>query len=83
MRLIFEQDPYYCAYFKNHPSSWKLLLSDPLRAQLSSSLLKLLIDDTPAKMSVADLSAETLTIHLPSGTGTHTWKLETTSSKQP
>jgi hypothetical protein len=83
MWLIFEQDPHYCAYFKNHPSSWKLLLSDPLRAQLSSSLLKLLIDDTPAKMSVADLSAETLTIHLPSGTGTHTWKLETTSSKQP
>jgi hypothetical protein len=81
LQLTFEEDPHYCAYFKNHPSSWQLTLSDSLREQLSSSPLQLSIDNQPVKVSAADFSTESLTIHLPSGTGTHTWKLETEKGK--
>lgn len=83
LQLIFEQDPHYCVYFTSHPSSWQLWLSDPLREHLSSSHLELSIDDKPVKISAADLHQETLTIDLPSGSGTHTWKLEATTNKNP
>jgi putative NIF3 family GTP cyclohydrolase 1 type 2 len=81
-QLTFEQDPHYCAYFRSHPSSWQLWLSDPLRDQLASSRLRLSIDNQPVKIGAEDFSAQPLTIHLPSGTGTHTWKLETTKGSE-
>lgn len=77
LHISFELDSQYCAYFENHPSSWQVWLSDPLRKQLSSSHLQLSVDNQPAKISVTDFSHEALAIQLPSGTGTHTWKLET------
>ena len=76
LRLTFAQDDHYCAYFAYHPSSWQLWLSDPLKEHLSSSHLGLSIDGEPMKISAADFQQETLTIDLPSGSGTHTWKLE-------
>jgi hypothetical protein len=77
LQFTFEQDPHYCTYFKKHPSAWRLWLSGPLREQLSSSRWQLSIDDQPAKIVEAEFSGEFLTIYLPSGTGAHTWKLET------
>ena len=76
LRLTFVQDPHYCAYFASHPSSWQLWLSDPLKEHLSSSHLELSIDDKPVKISASDLHRESLTIDLPSGSGSHTWNLE-------
>jgi hypothetical protein len=77
VQIAFDFDDYYCAYFGNHPSSWQLWISDPLRKQLSSARLQLSIDSQPLKISATDFATQTLTIDLPSGTGTHTWKLET------
>jgi hypothetical protein len=83
-QLTFAQDSHYCAYFANHPSSWRLWLSDPLREQLSALHLQVSIDDKPASIGAADLSRETQTIDLPAGLGTHSWKLEATkNSKRP
>ncbi len=84
MQLIFTQDNPYCAYFAKHPSSWRIWIADPLRKQLAASHLRVLIDDNPAKIPAEDFRHETLTIDLPPGVGSHTWKLETvTSNKQP
>lgn len=84
LQIAFGLDGHYCAYFAERPSSWQLWLSDPLKKQLSSSKMQLSIDNQPVKISATDFSAETLTIHLPAGTGTHTWKLEAANgSTQP
>ena len=83
-QLIFTQDSHYCAYFAKHPSSWRLWLSEPLREQLAASHLEVSIDDKPAKMTAADFDHEALTIDLPPGLGTHTWKLKAAeNSKEP
>ena len=82
-QLVFAQDSHYCAYFANHPSSWRLWLSDPLREQLAASHARVLIDDNPAIGKTADLGRESLPIDLPAGLG-HSWKLETSKhDKQP
>jgi len=83
-QLIFTQDSHYCAYFAKRPSSWRLWLSEPLREQLAASHLEVSIDDKPAKMTAADFDHEALTIDLPPGLGTHTWKLKAAkNSKEP
>ena len=76
LQLIFTQDSHYCAYFSNHPSSWLLRLSDPLREQLKASQLKVLVDGKPAELIPADVAHETLKIDLPAGLRPHTWKVE-------
>jgi hypothetical protein len=76
LQFTFIQDNHYCAYFANHPSSWQLWLADPLREQLTASHLEVLIDGQPAKVRTADFHRETLTIDLPPGLLSHTWKLE-------
>jgi hypothetical protein len=82
--LTFVQDSHYCAYFATHPSSWRLWLSDPFREQLSNLHLQVSIGDKPASIKTADLSNESLTIDLPAGLGTHSWKLVATkTSKRP
>ena len=75
LQLTFTEDAHYCAYFANHPSSWRLWLSDPLREQWRSSHLEVLIDGQPTKARAADFDHESLTIDLPAGLGTHVWKL--------
>lgn len=77
LQIRFKQNHPYCAYFANHPSSWLLWLSDPLREQLLSSHLELSVDDKTMKINPVDLSSENLTIDLPPGSETHTWRLET------
>lgn len=80
MQLTFAGDPRNSAYFANHPSSWQLWLSDALREQLASSHLKLSIDDRPITIRAADFDQERLTVDLPPGLGSHTWKLETSKN---
>jgi hypothetical protein len=75
-QVSFAQDSHYCAYFANHPSSWLLWLSDPLREQLAASRLEFSIDGKTANMRAQDFDHETLRIDLPPGLGTHAWKLE-------
>jgi hypothetical protein len=76
LQLTFTRDAHYCAYFASHPSPWRLWLSDPLRKQLTASNLRVLIDDQPKEIRPADLAGETLSIDLPPGLGTHSWRLE-------
>jgi len=84
LQLTFTQDSHYCAHFTSHPSSWRLWLSDPLRQQLTASHLEVSIDDKPTKIRAANFDHETLTIDLPPGLGTHTWRLEAAkNSKEP
>lgn len=75
MQLTFHQDPHYCEYFAKHPSSWQLWMSDPMKANLKAAGTKLTIDNEPASLTAADFSGDMVTIHLPAGTGVHTWKL--------
>lgn len=81
LQLTFTQDRRNGVYFANHPSSWQLWLSDPLRRQLASSHLKLSIDDKPIRIGAADFEQETLTIDLPPGLGSHTWTLKTSKNE--
>jgi len=81
-QLTFTQDNHYCAYFASHPSSWRLWLSDPLRKQLVASHLEVLIEDKPITIEAADFDHETLTIDLPPGLGTHSWKLRIATNRQ-
>jgi hypothetical protein len=84
LQLAFTQDNHYCSYFANHPSSWQLWLSDPLREQLAASHLEVSIDNKVARITAADFRQETLTIDLPPGVGSHTWKLEAEkNNKEP
>jgi hypothetical protein len=76
LHLTFAQDSHYCAYFANHPSSWQLWLSDPLREKLAASHPAVSIDDKPVSTKETDFKGATLAIDLPPGLGTHSWKLE-------
>lgn len=82
LHFTFAQDSHYCAYFANHPSSWRLWLSDPLREQLAASHPAVSIDDKPVSLREADFKSETLTIDLPPGLGTHSWKLEAAKDRK-
>jgi hypothetical protein len=83
LHLTFAHDSHYCAYFANHPSSWRLWLSDPLREQLAALRLHVSIDSKPANIKPADFSSETLTIELPAGVGIHSWQLSALKNGQP
>jgi hypothetical protein len=80
--LTFTQDSHYCAYFVNHPSSWRLWLSDPLREQLKASHLEVSIDDKPTKIGAAAFDHEALTIDLPTGLGTHVWNIKAEKNRE-
>lgn len=75
VQLTFALDSHYCAYFAHHPSSWQLWLSDPLREQLVASHPEVSVDGKPLETRTADFAHESLTIELPAGLGSHTWKL--------
>jgi hypothetical protein len=75
LRVSFALDDKYCAYFATHSSNWKLLVSDPLRKELTSGKLQFAIDGQKSNTSSLDLSGSVWRIHIPAGTGTHSWKL--------
>jgi peptidoglycan/xylan/chitin deacetylase (PgdA/CDA1 family) len=73
----FHYDEPYCAYFKNHPSSWRLLLSDPLADRIGRAAdVNVVVDGRVTRPSTSDLRHRSLLIHLPVGMDRHTWKLE-------
>jgi hypothetical protein len=76
LQLMFTEDAQYCGYFADHPSSWRLWTSDSLRTQLRASHPEVLIDDKPTNIGMTDFNQESLTIDLPSGLGTHVWRLK-------
>jgi hypothetical protein len=76
LQLVFTEDAHYCTYFADHPSSWRLWLSDPLRTQLRASRLEVSMDEKPTNTGAADFNHESLTIEVPAGLGTHVWKLK-------
>ena len=75
IQFIFTQDSHYCAYFADHPSSWRLWLSDWLWQQFGALHLELSVDHEPANISKADFDHEALTIDLPPRSGLHIWML--------
>jgi hypothetical protein len=73
----FHYDEPYCAYFKNHPSSWRLLIADPLADRIGrAGAINVVVDGRVTRASTSDLRHRSLLIHLPAGMGRHTWKLE-------
>ena len=76
-QLRFNFDDHYCAYFGLHPSSWRLLLSDPLFARIKNTPAAVVAVDNHAvtHLNTAKLGSNTLTIEIPAGLGGHTWKL--------
>ncbi|MGI8958870.1 MAG: hypothetical protein ACR2IV_03720 [Bryobacteraceae bacterium] len=70
-------DP-YCAYFKQHSSSWRLVLADPLLEKIRrAKAVSVAVDNQPSsRVSSTELSNQVEVIEIPAGLGTHTWKLE-------
>jgi hypothetical protein len=75
------EDP-YCAYFKEHSSSWRLVLADPLLQKIRSvKAVTVAVDNEPPHaVSTANVGNQPIVIDIPAGLGTHTWKLEPVSS---
>lgn len=78
LQLGFQYDEPYCAYFKNHPSSWRLLLANPLPEGIKQSAVMSIVVDGRVTQTVrtSELLRQPLTINIPAGIGKHTWKLD-------
>jgi hypothetical protein len=78
----FHLDDPYCAYFKRHSSSWRLILADPLLQQIRSvKEVTVAIDkQPPSRLSTASIDSQPILIDIPAGLGTHMWKLESVGS---
>jgi hypothetical protein len=77
--LIFQYEDPYGAYFKDHPSSWWLLLADPIVEKISQVVAANIVVDgrTVGSLDTSQLAAEgRVLIQVPRGTGTHSWTLE-------
>ena len=74
----FQYEEPYGAYFRNHSSTWRLLLADPLLDKMRQSPAENIIVDgrTVGPINTSRLSAKPVLITLPAGTGNHTWKLK-------
>jgi hypothetical protein len=74
----FEYEEPYGAYFRNHPSSWRLLLADSLVDKIKrSATANMAVDGRMAgRLNTSQLTESPVLIQLPAGTGTHSWKLE-------
>jgi len=78
MEFRFEYEEPYGAYFRNHPSSWSLLLADPLVETIKQSPAASMIVDgrTAGPLNTSQLTARPVLINLPAGKGNHSWKLK-------
>jgi hypothetical protein len=78
----FHADDPYGAYFKDHSSSWRLVLADPLLNKIRSvKAVTVTVDNQhPSKVSTSNLGSKPIVIDIPAGLGTHTWNLEPVSS---
>ena len=77
-QLSFGFDPHYCEYFEEHPSSWRLWLSDSFGERLRAlGELQISVDSRMLRrLNASDFLRGTPTIDLPAGVGTHVWKVE-------
>ena len=77
LELQFDYDEHYCAYFRNHASSWKLLMADPLAARMKPLQKRNVVVDTEpsTKISDLDLTQQQFSIQLPAGIGSHRVKI--------
>lgn len=75
LRFIF--DDHYCPYFATHASSWRLILADPLLEQIKNmSTPMAAVDKHPAtRLNAERIGSDGVSIEIPAGIGTHTWKL--------
>jgi len=76
--LVFQYEDPYGTYFRDHSSSWRLLLADPLGVRLKQSTsVNVIVDGRAAgTLNTSQLADWSVLIHLPAGIGTHRWKLE-------
>ena len=76
-QLQFRFDDTYCAYFGNHPSSWRLVLADPLQEKIRSvPAVTITVDNQrPVRLNGTNLGREPIVFEIPAGLGAHTWKL--------
>jgi hypothetical protein len=74
----FQYEEPYGAYFRDHPSAWRLLLADSLVDKIKqSATVNMIVDGRPAgPIHTSELGKGPVLIQLPAGTGTHRWKLE-------
>jgi len=79
-QIVLDFDQHYCAYFADHPSRWRLWLSDPLRDRLEALReFNISVDRKPAaRLKPADLRAP-LVVDIPPGVGSHVFKLSPAS----
>ena len=73
LRIRFDHDPHYCAYFSSHSSSWQLWPSDSVRQLLNTSQARVTIDGKTYVSKKPTSSPEPLTIELPPGLASHEW----------
>ena len=75
-QLTFDGEEPYGLYFDQHPSSWRVSLSDPFLEKLKAAPgLAVSVDGrTTTRLKATDLLHD-LTIDLPAGPGPHVWKL--------
>jgi hypothetical protein len=76
--FAFQYEDPYGRYFSNHPSSWRLLLADPLLDRIKQSTsANVLVDGRVAgALNPSQLAEGRVLIQLPAGIGPHSWKLE-------
>src|SRR5215467_12477318 len=73
----FRFDGPYGAYFAQHPSWWRLMLSDRLRERIKSvPAVTITVDNQPpVRLTGSKLGHESIPLEIPAGLGAHTWKL--------
>jgi hypothetical protein len=76
--FAFQYEDPYGRYFSNHPSSWRLLLADPLLGRIKhSTSANVFVDGRVAgALNPSQLAVGRVLIQLPAGIGAHSWKLE-------
>lgn len=76
-QLQFRFDDPYGAYFGKHPSSWRLVLADPLLEKIRNvRAVTITVDNQPpVRLNGADLGRGPILLEIPAGLGAHTWRL--------
>ena len=74
----FQYDEPYCAYFGKHPSTWRLLMADPVLERFKQARdINVMVDGKIAKtLKSSELLSQPVLVQIPAGMGIHTWKLE-------
>jgi peptidoglycan/xylan/chitin deacetylase (PgdA/CDA1 family) len=73
----FNYDEFYCPYFAQHASSWRVWVSDTLREQLQSAEHLVVAIDGKAQpeINATDFVRDSLEVDVPAGLGHHVWRV--------